>query len=106
MGWKRTQFEKKQALKKVIKILEAKGADTSKIHMVSANADNRHYCFGCGHEKYCYETEEKAELATKFTPFEQRVYYCNLCICYHTTHKIEVADIKYLQNGFNTITVN
>ena len=101
MGWKRKQFDKKQELKKTIRILEANGADTSGIHVVSANADNRHYCWGCCKEKYCYETKEKAEKATRFTANKQRVYYCELCSAYHTTSRLSLPNLKVISNGFN-----
>ena len=101
MGWRRKQFDKKQELKKTIRILETNGADTSGIHIVSANADNRHYCWGCCKEKYCYETKEKAEKATRFTANKQRVYYCELCSAYHTTSRLSLPNLKVISNGFN-----
>lgn len=53
---------------------------------VSQNADNRHFCLAIQRQKFCYETKEKAERACKFASGKQRVYYCESCCAYHTTH--------------------
>lgn len=103
MSWKRSCFEKAKQKDKIIKYLKEKGYSSDAIHFISPNADNRHYCWGCGKEKYCYETKEKAARAVRFSPNKQRVYYCELCSCWHTTKELSVSDIRYLNNGFITI---
>ena len=85
--------------------MEIKGANTKEIHTVSWNADNRHYCWGCCKEKYCYETKEKALKSTRFVKNKQRVYYCELCSAYHTTSKLKVKDVKFLHNGYNEFEI-
>ena len=77
------------------------GAKVKKFHKVSPNADNRYYCWGCCKEKYCYETKEKAEKASRYTLNKQRVYYCGLCSAYHTTSSLSLPSLEVIRNGFN-----
>lgn len=102
MGWKRHQIEEKMAEKRLRKIVVKKG-EKYKRHFVSQNSDNRHYCWGCDREKYCYDTKEKAELAAEYNPYKMRVYYCDVCCAYHTTCKLSIKDIKRLNNGYVNI---
>lgn len=100
MGWRRVCFEKKKRSENIDKALSVRGANNS-FHRISPNADNRHYCWGCCKEKYCYETKSKAEKATRFTMNRQRVYYCRLCSAYHTTSRLSLPSIEVIVNGFN-----
>ena len=102
MSWRRAQFEKKKALENAVKNMQERGIDSRMIHIVSNNADNRHYCWGCSKQKYCYETKEKAVRSTQFVKNKQRVYYCGLCMGYHTTSKIDINDVRHpLNNGYS-----
>ncbi|MBR2741511.1 hypothetical protein IKD98_02035 [Candidatus Saccharibacteria bacterium] len=103
MGWRRSCFEKEKSRENYAKALLEKGAKAEKFHKVSPNADNRHYCWGCCKEKYCYETKEKAEKAARFTENKQRVYYCELCSAYHTTSRLSLPNLKVISNGFNNM---
>lgn len=53
---------------------------------VSANSDNRTICPAIQRPKFCYETYEKAKKACEYSDNPQRIYYCNFCCAYHTTH--------------------
>lgn len=53
---------------------------------VSANSDNRKVCPAIQRPKFCYETYEKAKRACEYSDNPQRIYYCNFCCAYHTTH--------------------
>lgn len=53
---------------------------------VSAKSDNRKICPAIQRPKFCYETYEKAKRACEYSDDAQRIYYCNFCCAYHTTH--------------------
>ena len=104
MGWRRSLYDKRKKENLIISSMEEKGMACC-IHKTSPNADNRHYCWGCNRDKYCYKTKQKAEKATEFVPNKQRVYYCKSCCAWHTTKILDITDLKHLCNGFTTIDV-
>ena len=105
MGWQRKHFEKHRNKKAYVNYLKEQGRDGEIPHMISPNSDNRHYCWGCDKEKYCYLTEKKANLAKEYYPGKYRVYYCDLCCAYHITSKITIDGIWHINNGFVKIAI-
>ena len=71
---------------------ESKNGNQKRI--VSRNADNRIYCIACGKEKFCYDSEKKALLACKYSPNDQRAYYCYTCHAWHTSHIMDKSELR------------
>lgn len=51
----------------------------------SLKADNYKFCRKCLSNKFCYETQKKAETALKYSQYCHRYYWCTSCGAYHLT---------------------